>query len=85
MVLLFFLIYACQKPVEQSTTKVPSHSLKTVTIQDIVGNPNKFVDVTVLSTGPFVRGRIIDLSRSAFSSIASPEAGVIAVKVEKLK
>ena len=46
---------------------------------------NKFVDVTVLSTGPFVQGRIIDLSRSAFSAIASPEAGVIAVKVEKLK
>lgn len=45
---------------------------------------NKFVDVTVLSTGPFVSGRIIDLSRSAFSSIASPGAGVIAVKVEKL-
>jgi len=42
----------------------------------------KSVIVRINDRGPFVRGRIIDLSRSAFSSIGNISAGVIDVKVE---
>ena len=38
--------------------------------------------VRVNDRGPFVSGRIIDLSRSAFSSIGNTSAGVIDVKIE---
>jgi rare lipoprotein A len=42
----------------------------------------KSVIVRINDRGPFVRGRIIDLSRSAFSSIGNTSAGVIDVKIE---
>jgi len=42
----------------------------------------KSVIVRINDRGPFVRGRIIDLSRSAFSSIGNTKAGVINVKIE---
>jgi rare lipoprotein A len=42
----------------------------------------KSVLVRINDRGPFVRGRIIDLSRSAFSSIGNTRAGVINVKIE---
>ena len=42
----------------------------------------KSVIVRINDRGPFVRGRIIDLSRSAFSSIGDTSAGVIVVKIE---
>ncbi|MFA6391911.1 MAG: septal ring lytic transglycosylase RlpA family protein [Patescibacteria group bacterium] len=45
----------------------------------------KWVDVTVVSTGPFVAGRIIDLTSKAFGTIASLYMdGVIRVRVEEL-
>lgn len=40
------------------------------------------VVVRVNDRGPFVKGRIIDLSRSAFKSIASTNAGVISVHIQ---
>jgi len=40
------------------------------------------VVVRVNDRGPFVKGRIIDLSRSAFKSIASTNAGVISVRIQ---
>ena len=43
---------------------------------------SKSVIVRINDRGPFVRGRIIDLSRSAFSSIGATSAGVIDVKIE---
>ena len=43
---------------------------------------HKSVVVRVNDRGPFVRGRIIDLSSSAFSQIASINAGVVPVKIE---
>ena len=43
---------------------------------------NKSVIVKINDRGPFVKGRIIDLSRSAFSSIADIDDGVIDVKIE---
>ena len=45
---------------------------------------NKSVEIKILSTGPFVHGRIIDLTRSAFAEIASPGTGIIEVKVEEV-
>jgi rare lipoprotein A (peptidoglycan hydrolase) len=46
---------------------------------------NKWVDVTVVSTGPFVAGRIIDLTNTAFGTIANLYMdGVIRVRVDEL-
>ncbi|MFY8282267.1 septal ring lytic transglycosylase RlpA family protein [Pseudoalteromonas sp. SSMSWG5] len=45
---------------------------------------NKSVVVTINDRGPFIRGRIIDLSKKAFSQIASTKQGVIDVTVEQL-
>lgn len=42
----------------------------------------KSVIVRINDRGPFVKGRIIDLSRSAFSKIGNTSAGVIDVKIE---
>lgn len=42
----------------------------------------KSVIVRINDRGPFVTGRIIDLSRSAFSSIGDTSAGVIDVNIE---
>jgi peptidoglycan lytic transglycosylase len=42
----------------------------------------KSVIVRINDRGPFVRGRIIDLSRSAFSKIGNTRAGVIDVKLK---
>jgi rare lipoprotein A len=43
------------------------------------------VVVRINDRGPFVKGRIIDLSRSAFARIGDPRAGVIRVKIEVLR
>lgn len=40
------------------------------------------VDTTVVSTGPFVSGRIVDLNREDFSQIANLSAGVVEVTVQ---
>ncbi|MCF7516825.1 septal ring lytic transglycosylase RlpA family protein [Pseudoalteromonas sp. L21] len=45
---------------------------------------NKSVIVSINDRGPFVHGRIIDLSKKAFSQIASLQQGVIDVTVEQL-
>lgn len=45
----------------------------------------KSVIVKINDRGPYVKGRIIDLSRSAFSRIARLEAGIINVKIEVVK
>jgi rare lipoprotein A len=42
----------------------------------------KSVIVKINDRGPFVKGRIVDLSRAAFSSIADLNAGIIEVKIE---
>lgn len=43
---------------------------------------DKSVVVKVNDRGPFVKGRIIDLSKSAFSAIGKTSAGLIDVKIE---
>jgi rare lipoprotein A len=45
----------------------------------------KSVIVRVNDRGPFARGRIIDLSSSAFKNIANPNVGVINVKIEVIQ
>lgn len=45
----------------------------------------KSVVVRVNDRGPFVRGRIIDLSKSAFQRIGNTKDGVIEVEIEVLR
>ena len=52
-----------------------------------ITNPanNKFVDVKVNDTGGFDKyGRLIDLSKGAFSKIADPKKGVTKIRMEIL-
>lgn len=46
---------------------------------------SKSVIVKINDRGPFAKGRIVDLSSSAFSRIAKLDAGVIDVKIEVIK
>lgn len=48
-------------------------------------NNGSFVDTTVVSTGPFVTGRVVDLSSGDFSAIASLSTGVIPVTVQRVE
>jgi rare lipoprotein A len=48
-------------------------------------NNNHSVTVTINDRGPFVEGRIIDLSRSAFGAISDLKRGVIFVSVEEVE
>jgi rare lipoprotein A len=43
---------------------------------------NRSVVVRVNDRGPFIAGRIIDLSRSAFSEIGNTDSGILDVKIE---
>jgi len=45
-------------------------------------NNGKSVVVVVNDRGPFVNGRIVDLSKSAFSSIGNTSLGLINVQIE---
>ncbi len=44
-------------------------------------NLQKCVKVKVVSTGPFVDNRIVDLTKTAFSKIGNPGGGVLGVRV----
>nr|WP_254722291.1 septal ring lytic transglycosylase RlpA family protein [Gilvimarinus xylanilyticus] len=46
---------------------------------------DKSVIVKINDRGPFIKGRIIDLSRSAFSVVANPDVGIIPVSIEVVK
>lgn len=48
-------------------------------------NNGKSVIVRINDRGPFVRGRVIDLSYAAFSQIESPGKGVTKVELQVLK
>ncbi len=45
----------------------------------------KSVTVTINDRGPFIKGRIIDLTRSSFSKIGDLDSGTIKVKIEVVK
>ncbi len=61
---------------------------KTIPIGTILRVTNmaneKHVDVVVNDRGPYVTGRIIDLSKTAFSALENPSAGIIYVQIETL-
>ncbi|MFO7605252.1 MAG: septal ring lytic transglycosylase RlpA family protein, partial [Desulfurivibrionaceae bacterium] len=42
----------------------------------------KSVTVTVTDRGPYVKGRIIDLTRAAFSKIGDLDRGTVKVRIE---
>ena len=48
-------------------------------------NTGKSVSVRINDRGPFVRGRIIDLTKSAFKAIANTRLGVVDVIVEVIR
>ena len=48
-------------------------------------NNGKSVSVRINDRGPFVKGRIIDLSRAAFSQIADLNKGVVKVEIRVVK
>ncbi|GLT14271.1 septal ring lytic transglycosylase RlpA family protein [Vibrio algivorus] len=43
---------------------------------------NKFVDVKINDRGPYVKGRVIDLSYQAFTQIGNVKKGTIPVQIE---
>ena len=45
----------------------------------------KSVIVKINDRGPFIKGRIIDLTRSAFSEIGNLDSGVLSVTIEVVK
>ena len=45
-------------------------------------NNKKHVTVIINDRGPFVRGGVIDLSRSAFKAIGDLDSGILKVKLE---
>ena len=45
-------------------------------------NNGKSVIVTINDRGPFIKGRIIDMSKSSFAKIANLSTGVVDVEIE---
>lgn len=43
------------------------------------------VEVTINDRGPFVRGRVIDLSKAAFAAIGNTASGLIKVDIELIE
>ncbi|QUM85395.1 MULTISPECIES: septal ring lytic transglycosylase RlpA family protein [unclassified Moritella] len=55
------------------------------TVVRVINTANsKSVDVKINDRGPFVRGRVIDLSQKAFEKIGSTNQGVVPVRIEIL-
>ena len=55
------------------------------TVVRVINTANsKSVDVKINDRGPFVRGRVIDLSQKAFENIGSTNQGVVPVRIEIL-
>jgi len=48
-------------------------------------NLSKCVKVKVVSHGPYVDNRIVDLTKTAFSTIGNPGGGILAVRVTNVK
>ncbi|MBN2724070.1 MAG: septal ring lytic transglycosylase RlpA family protein [Deltaproteobacteria bacterium] len=61
--------------------KLPFNSIVRVTEV----KTGKYVDVRITDRGPYIKGRIIDLTRGAFKKIAPLNKGVVKVKIRVLK
>lgn len=48
-------------------------------------NNGKSMVVTINDRGPFIKGRIIDLTRTAFSTIGNTNSGTMKVKIEVIQ
>jgi len=48
-------------------------------------NLQKCVKVKVVSTGPYVDNRIVDLTKTSFSAIGNPGGGILGVRVTNIK
>lgn len=46
---------------------------------------DRYVIVRVLDRGPFISGRVIDLSQEAFSRLGSPSSGTMDVRIFRLR
>ena len=51
----------------------------------LAGSKTRSCIVTITDRGPFIRGREIDLSKSAFAKLCGIEAGLIQVKLDVIK
>lgn len=76
---------ASGEPFDQHALTAAHRTLPFGTKVRVVNARNgKTVVVRINDRGPFVRGRIIDLSKAAFERIASPRSGVVRVRLEPL-
>lgn len=68
----------------QHALKTAAHKKLPFGTQVKVTNTNngKSVLVKINDRGPFVRGRIIDLSKSAFNAIGNTSQGIVTVNIE---
>ena len=48
-------------------------------------NLNKCVKIKIVSTGPYVDNRIVDLTKTAFKAIGNPGGGIVGVRVTPIK
>jgi len=71
---------------DQSAMTAAHRSLPFGTRVKVINIKNgKYAIVRINDRGPFVQGRIIDLSKSAFASIANIRSGVIPVIIEIMR
>ncbi len=71
---------------DQSARTAAHRTLPFGTWLKVINRKNgKSVMVRVNDRGPYIKGRIIDLSKSAFEAIANKRSGVINVTIEILK
>ncbi len=77
---------ASGEPFDQSARTAAHKTLRFGTFARVVNLANgKSVVVRINDRGPYVRGRIIDLSKSAFQSIGDTRLGVINVGIVPLR
>ena len=73
---------ASGEPFNQYAKTAAHKTLPFGTVVKVVNlNNSRYVVVRINDRGPFVKGRVIDLSKSAFNSIASLRKGVIRVRM----
>ncbi len=77
---------ASGEPFDQSARTAAHKTLRFGTLVRVVNLANgKSVVVRINDRGPYISGRIIDLSKSAFIAIANPREGLITVGIMPVK
>lgn len=49
-----------------------------------VSHDGRSVEVTITDRGPFIKGRLLDLSRAAFAELAPPGEGLVRVRIVRM-